>query len=215
MAMRTKPNARRREILAAAEKVFEARGYASSTMDAVAEQACVSKGSIYNYFESKQDLFEKLFVEALSEDAELQDRRFSECSTSRAKLLLLWDDLLDRMEKYKRIGALILEFWAAAAHEQRVGNISQRIEELHRNWIDCITRVIEEGTASGEFKPQPDVESLALVISAIANGAIVHAILVKSADVDQNFIAAAKRAMLEGLLVGDDDGRGEFSDGES
>ena len=48
---------RRSGILAAAEKVFFAKGFAAATMDEVANQAEVSKGTLYLYFKSKDDLF--------------------------------------------------------------------------------------------------------------------------------------------------------------
>lgn len=48
---------RRSAILAAAEKVFFAKGFAAATMDEVAGEAEVSKGTLYLYFKSKDDLF--------------------------------------------------------------------------------------------------------------------------------------------------------------
>ena len=59
---------RRREIMEAAEKVFEASGYAAATMAAVADQAGISKGSIYNYFESKQNLFIEVCAAAFASE---------------------------------------------------------------------------------------------------------------------------------------------------
>ena len=47
---------RRSEILQAAEKVFFTRGFEKSTMDDIAEQAELSKGTLYLYFKSKEDL---------------------------------------------------------------------------------------------------------------------------------------------------------------
>jgi AcrR family transcriptional regulator len=55
---------RRQSILAAAEKVFGDCGYAATTMEAVADKAGISKGSIYNYFKNKHDLFKSLFTGA-------------------------------------------------------------------------------------------------------------------------------------------------------
>jgi AcrR family transcriptional regulator len=48
---------RREEIIQAAEKVFFSKGFDQSTMDDVAEQAELSKGTLYLYFESKEDLY--------------------------------------------------------------------------------------------------------------------------------------------------------------
>lgn len=68
--------ARREEIINAAEKVFVEKGLSASTMDEVAEAAELSKGTLYLYYRSKEDLYlaftlrglevmHKLFVEAV------------------------------------------------------------------------------------------------------------------------------------------------------
>ncbi|MCK4857296.1 MAG: TetR/AcrR family transcriptional regulator [candidate division Zixibacteria bacterium] len=48
---------RRNDIVDAAESVFFSKGYAVATMDDVAEQAELSKGTLYLYFKSKEDLY--------------------------------------------------------------------------------------------------------------------------------------------------------------
>jgi AcrR family transcriptional regulator len=49
--------ARREEIIGAAEKVFFEKGLAAATMDEIAEAAELSKGTLYLYHPSKEDLF--------------------------------------------------------------------------------------------------------------------------------------------------------------
>ncbi len=47
---------RKEEIIQAAEKVFFSKGFERSTMDDIAERAELSKGTLYLYFKSKEDL---------------------------------------------------------------------------------------------------------------------------------------------------------------
>ena len=65
---------RRQRIVQAAERAFDARGYASTTMEAIAEEAGIAKGSIYNYFQSKHDLFTHVVTEALAGDEARADQ---------------------------------------------------------------------------------------------------------------------------------------------
>jgi len=69
--------ARREEIINAAERVFIEKGLSASTMDEVAEIAELSKGTLYLYYRSKEDLYlaftlrgmevmHKLFLDAVS-----------------------------------------------------------------------------------------------------------------------------------------------------
>ena len=49
-------NQSKERILAAAKELFLARGYAATTVDAICEKAELTKGSIYYFFDSKEDL---------------------------------------------------------------------------------------------------------------------------------------------------------------
>jgi AcrR family transcriptional regulator len=69
---------RRSEIIIAASRVFDAKGYAATTMDAVATEAKVAKGSLYNYFPSKHSLFVQVFTVALGEDEQATEMLLTE-----------------------------------------------------------------------------------------------------------------------------------------
>jgi TetR/AcrR family transcriptional repressor of mexJK operon len=55
-------NPKVRRILAAARKLFMDRGYGETSMDAIAQQATVSKATLYSHFEGKDALFAALIV---------------------------------------------------------------------------------------------------------------------------------------------------------
>jgi TetR/AcrR family transcriptional regulator, mexJK operon transcriptional repressor len=55
-------NAKVRQILDAARKVFMESGYGAASMDAIARQATVSKATLYTHFDGKDALFEALIV---------------------------------------------------------------------------------------------------------------------------------------------------------
>src|SRR5262249_10746274 len=56
--------ARRRAILDVAREVFMAQGYAAASMSEIAARLGGSKGTLYNYFRSKEDLFAAIIVDA-------------------------------------------------------------------------------------------------------------------------------------------------------
>jgi AcrR family transcriptional regulator len=58
-------NARRRRIQRAARSVFAERGYAKTSIEAVAKEASLSVGAIYLYFRSKEDLYVSLLEDTL------------------------------------------------------------------------------------------------------------------------------------------------------
>ncbi len=102
------PPQRRRQILTAAAELFSHSGYHGVTVDAIARQAGISKGNLYWYFKSKQEILQLLFddiavqlfwpfVEIMEGDRSPRDklRAFAECSLDSAEanpeaLQLMW-----------------------------------------------------------------------------------------------------------------------------
>ncbi|MEN0613894.1 TetR/AcrR family transcriptional regulator [Klebsiella indica] len=62
--MRKKTEARRLQFVMAAGKLFVTQGFASVTMEAIAAEASSSKVTLYNYFSSREALFEAYIIEA-------------------------------------------------------------------------------------------------------------------------------------------------------
>src|SRR3954454_24945459 len=91
-AGRARPRRRDDEVLRAAAKVFYERGYASATVQDIADELGILKGSLYHYIATKEDLLLRL-CEALHADV---DRILAEV---RLELDL---SPLDRLDRYIR-----------------------------------------------------------------------------------------------------------------
>ena len=190
---------RREEILSAAEKLFDANGYAATTMDAVAAEAGVSKGSIYNYFKNKQDLFAQVVAAAMAGDEVQIDQTLSSPVSATAKLNQLLDNWWERLEHYRRIGRLMLEFWATAARQDQEEELSSWFEQQYIYWREKIAPLIAQGIASGEFDRSFPPEVAASLIMAMTRGITVQSILDMGVDLDGDFLEAIKRIILSGL----------------
>jgi len=58
---------KRREILASAEQVFARQGFYVTTMEEIAAECGWSKGTLYLYFKSKEDLFFSIMIEKVDQ----------------------------------------------------------------------------------------------------------------------------------------------------
>lgn len=58
---------KRQEIVNAAREVFASRGFTSATLDEIAERAEFGKGTLYSYFESKDELFDTVIADIFDE----------------------------------------------------------------------------------------------------------------------------------------------------
>jgi len=189
---------RRREILDAAEKVFDASGYASTTMADVAAAAGVSKGTMYNYFQSKRELF----LEVFSEVFEVQQVRLTELiaavPTAVEKLAAIMEYWAEQFERHQRLGGLILEFWATAAREKSDGEIASWFSQRYAQWRRIIAEIIDGGVQAGEIRPQ-DSSIAATLLLAFVDGIAVQSILDTGLDVDEGFLAAVKRTVFDAI----------------
>jgi len=193
---------RRKEILDAARRVFEAHGYAATTMEAVAEGAGIAKGSIYNYFKNKHDLFRTVFIEGLPTNfADMTAEWTGQGSSPVEKIQRLLDLWYSRLQEHKRAGKLILEFWAAAAHDEQA-ELGELFGSVYSHVRGLIASVIDEGIAGGDFPPHVQSGVAASLILAVFDGMMLQALLDARITVDESFVAGLKRAVMAGLGKG-------------
>jgi AcrR family transcriptional regulator len=188
---------RRREILGAAEKVFAANGYAATTIDEVAAEAGVSKGSMYNYFRTKEELFQEAFADVIAGyEKESYAALAAESSVAALRqILAVW---ARRLEQDKRLGRLFLEFWTTAARQGEGGQIGGWFADMYSRWRDRIATLVERGQASGEFHVA-DPRNAAALLMAVLDGITVQLILDVGLKVDDDFLAALDRAVFNAL----------------
>lgn len=85
---------RRQQIVEAAEQCYREYGFEGSTMDNIAEKAELSKGTLYLYFENKQEIFWALGMQASNELAETLEQDLKQYQTGMAKIRAINDRVI-------------------------------------------------------------------------------------------------------------------------
>jgi AcrR family transcriptional regulator len=145
--------ARPGEILDAALKVFAQKGFAAARMDDIAKTAGVTKGTIYLYFQSKEDVFKQLVREAVGSalttvTADIATFEGSARFLLRMVLTTLGPILLesDKVVIPKIVIAESANFpWLAEFY---------RFEVIERG-LGLVTSLIQRGIDRGEFRSLP------------------------------------------------------------
>ena len=153
---------KRERILAAAKKVFAMRGFAGATISDIARQAEIGKGTVYEYFNSKEDLFFAVFewfieqeAAALKVDISVLGRSSSE------RLVALSESVINQWSHLKDEFTLIMEFWAASASSQIRDRFRQAFRMLYGHYRAIIVGLLQEGISRGEYPPSLAVDSIA------------------------------------------------------
>ena len=97
--------AKRRQIIEGARHVFLREGFDATSMGAVAREAGVSKGTLYVYFESKEELFEAIVEEQCREQAE-QIFNFNDGTEIDVELMRMGEKYVQFLCKPARISPL-------------------------------------------------------------------------------------------------------------
>ncbi len=194
---------RREEILAAAEEVFDAHGYTGTTVDAVAEAAGIAKGSVYNYFRNKRELFYEVFAHVVGgAEADISPTLKDLKLPAAEKLAGLLDYWGQRLGYFKRFGRLVLEFWTTAAREEQEVKLAGTFRQMYAHWRGQIASILKEGVASGEFNPDLDTKVAAALVMAMLDGIEIQSILDTGIKMDGGFLAAMKRSVLTSMSAG-------------
>ncbi len=124
---------RKAQIAEAAFHVFAQNGYAATSMAQVAKKAEVSKGLLYNYFESKESLLEHLFHAFVHEaDAFWQP---DENRSPKENLKSLLDTTFFLMVEHKQLSRLISQL---ALQNDVIGNLA---DHTHNFIIEKVRQI--------------------------------------------------------------------------
>ncbi len=172
--LETRPETRRRrkaerpqEILEAAFSEFSRNGYALTTLDRIAERAGVTKGTIYVYFENKEQLFISMVRELTSTAFDTVHGMFEthEGSTAdllRAQFSFIYQHIVEDKRRREVLRMLIAEAPRFPALADRYH------EEILRPCLDMLRQTIQRGIDRGEIRNSPIINSPQVVIAPIA-----------------------------------------------
>ncbi len=152
------------EILEAAFDEFVQKGYAATRLEDVAARAGVTKGTIYFYFENKEQVFVAM-VRELSRPVHIQAEEFAENSASstveflRAYLCFLYRILATDPRSREIFRLLIAE----------ANRFPELIDEHHQNFMGPVVRrlrqSLEDGAVKGEIRQSSLLEFPELLLS--------------------------------------------------
>ncbi|WP_346427338.1 TetR/AcrR family transcriptional regulator [Caulobacter sp. 17J65-9] len=199
---RRRKEARPGEIVAAAFAVFAEKGFAAARLDEIAARAGVSKGALYLYFETKEELFHAVVRDAVAPNV-AQVRAAAEAFEGPFAQLVR--ALLPMM------AARIVESGAGKVVKMVIGE-SRNFPALAQHWHDevvaptlgVLSGLIERAQARGEVRPgDPRVHAFSLV-GPLMLGVLWREVLepVGGAPVDLQALAAQHvETVLGGLLA--------------
>lgn len=192
---------RRHQILSAALTVFVQKGFHATNVSDVAAEAGVSQGTIYWYFDSKEELFDAALLSFLEDFGQEAFGTLGQYETASEKLRALAQSMKTFCKESEGIFTTFLSYWASSPNREEMGHWWI---ELLVQFKDMVAEIVKEGIRNGEFRPV-DAEHLVWALLAAYDGLAAYIMLLPDLDlgrINQAFV----ETLLKGLVVEDSNG---------
>lgn len=159
---------RKNQILDAATDVFIREGLHKARVDDIAAEAGLSKGALYWYFKSKDEIviaiLDKLFE---GEFSDLKELHYAD-GTVTERLIIFVESTVKEIRAWLKLVPITYEFLGLVFRQKIVKQVFQK---YFRGYIELITVLIQQGIDQGEFQ-DIDAQEIAITIGAIIEGTI-------------------------------------------
>ncbi|WP_231571013.1 TetR/AcrR family transcriptional regulator [Gordoniibacillus kamchatkensis] len=159
---------RRAAILEGALYIFAEKGYAATTIDDIVRHLGISKGAIYNYFTSKDDIYTQIMDSRMNRFAQSLRGSFGPETSAAEKLRYLIRRLTDQpLGDLRRLLSFHIEYSLRASRQEE---LKAAIQKHAESALAFMTELIAEGKRNGEFRADADERVAASMFWALRDG---------------------------------------------
>jgi len=186
---------RKDQILNAAEAVFTQKGLDNARMEDIAEETGLSKGTLYLYFKSKDDLIAAILDRIFQREFKaFEDTDLSTMSATNT-IWLFTDTVIKDIKIILHLMPIAYEFLALAFRNKIV---RKALKSYLNRYMDIFIPTIQRGIETGEFR-QVNVKEVGIAIGAIVEGTLLLWIYDNSLVNPEKHIRSGMKLLLEGL----------------
>ncbi|MCH5257211.1 MAG: TetR/AcrR family transcriptional regulator [Lachnospiraceae bacterium] len=157
---------KKQHILDTARKIFAEKGYKNVTMKDIVDASDISRGGLYLYFSSTQELLIELLQQEADETDDVFTRKITE-EDSAADILTLFlkEQKKELLQKKNNLTMAVYEYSFEAQNKK-----NSMLRKQFEAGIKVIEKLIESGIASGEFyceNPRGAAENIMYVLEGM------------------------------------------------
>lgn len=186
---------RKSQIITAATAVFAKKGFYEARMDDIVQESGLSKGTLYWYFDSKDDIIFAILDSFFSKEMEGMEKITAADKPASEKLMILVQQLTADMQAMTIYQSIALEFYALANRREE---IRLSLLDYFNYFQDGITHLIQQGIDSGEFRPVDPAIVAGILIAQLEGTALLWAFNPKGVNLE-TYTTTAVSLLLTGL----------------
>jgi len=162
----------RHEILEAAERVFVRKGYYLATVEEIAEEAEFAVGTIYNFFESKEDLYARVVEQIGRSFMDAFEQEVLTKSDPQKAIGTLIELRLTHFEEHRGFVRVFFETTPGSRFDH-AGALPPSCAALYEQYIETVSELFQRGIKEGCFD-KLDPLYLTLCLEGIVNAFMAY-----------------------------------------
>lgn len=164
---------RRHEILKAAQRVFFRHGFDKTSMEMVAEECQLAKGTLYLYFKSKEELYVSLVQDGIEILDAMMAREIEKRLPHDEKLLAMVRSYFEFTQMHQEYFAVFKMIDVGVLNGKVEQEKLDSIQRLRVTAFERMKNVVSEAMERGEFKTTHQPQEIVMMLWASTFGAIM------------------------------------------
>jgi AcrR family transcriptional regulator len=159
------PEEKQRRILEAAKKAFSEKHYKAVTIDSIVALANIPKGSFYQYFDNKDDLFKYMFSDlGVDKKKELFDELEQSKHLKFSELILR---MIQRASRFETKDASMLGLKERFLNETSQDVKKEILSDMIPDTMELFEKIIKVYIHNKDFREDIDVDIVAFILTSV------------------------------------------------
>ncbi len=155
---------RKEEILDAAQGIFFEKGFSIATVDEIAEAAELSKGTLYLYYKSKEDMYLGVLMRGMKKLYDELEQIVMSDDTTIQKLIKFGDRYKDYFYSNRQYFRMFHFLQAPHFHKQVSDEMRQLCNAQSKQLWDLIIGLLKQGMKDGNFRSDLNPVEVAIIL---------------------------------------------------
>jgi AcrR family transcriptional regulator len=183
------------EIVRAARKVFSKKDFRDATVDEIAEVAGLAKGTVYQYFPSKQEIFLAALRQGIRDLVELTRGRMEQATGVKAKIEAFVRTRLEYLEENRDFFNAYHAWFGSITHP---ASLNTELRDLYQAQLDYLASTLRQARERGEIETV-SVETAASTLYEATRGLMLRRVLGWSKSTVDEDIEALTAILWKGI----------------
>ena len=196
---------RKNVILKAARKLFLEKGFKTVTVESIARKAELSKGSIYLYYNSKEEIYTQILLSDIDKFHNHIADLLQNPSNASEALVRLADIYVDFFLNERELFRILMTFMLHTTDMNLPQDLNKQIIKTTNRTIGIIEEIFNYGIERGEFPATINVRQNRNAIWGMLNGVISLYLFIgnetKRAEVIHSTSRAGLNTYIRGILI--------------